>query len=495
MVLVAVAMVAIIAMAALSIDVVTLYLGREEAQRSADAAALAAARVLSVSGITGTADTGTDNASWVAICGTSGAATQAAQAVATQNTIGSIVATTVNVTYSQGSGINANSDSNCSNLPRAFAVNPMVTVQVIRTSMPTFFSRVWGNTGNSVSATATAEAFNPSDSGNFGNGPSGTLNPVQPRCVKPWVVPNRDPLNPRPNSNGTYCDDQDPILHTTTACNSLVSTTDGSITHPGISLNGTGANGLIGERFWLSPDCVHSGRTCALRSPTPIGNFYPTGGIRTYLQPPPSLQYLPAEAPTAVPVAVPACSSPGNGVANYEPAIGGCDQSTAYQCGVRISASPNPNRIDLDENPGAGTNDTMNGIQCLIHEGDATDPQPDGQDTLGPYAPASNYGSPNAYPFQFLSGTSNPLLTHDIPMTSSSSIVSLPIYDQSAVTINGSGATNITIVGFLQVFINSVDQWGNIDVTVLNIAGCGNNANGTAVSGSSPVPVRLITPP
>jgi len=34
--LVAIAMVAIIAMAALSIDVVTLYLAREEAQRSAD---------------------------------------------------------------------------------------------------------------------------------------------------------------------------------------------------------------------------------------------------------------------------------------------------------------------------------------------------------------------------------------------------------------------------------------------------------------------------
>ena len=44
MVLVALAMVAIIAMAALSIDVITLYLAREEAQRAADAAALAGAR-------------------------------------------------------------------------------------------------------------------------------------------------------------------------------------------------------------------------------------------------------------------------------------------------------------------------------------------------------------------------------------------------------------------------------------------------------------------
>jgi hypothetical protein len=54
-------------------------------------------------------------------------------------------------------------------------------------------------------------------------------------------------------------------------------------------------------------------------------------------------------------------------------------------------------------------------------------------------------------------------------------------------------------VGFLQVFINSVDQWGNLDVTVLNVSGCG-NGTGTAVSattitGTSSVPIRLITPP
>ena len=53
MVLVAIAMVAIISIAALSIDVITLYVAREEAQRSADAAALAAARVISISGMTG----------------------------------------------------------------------------------------------------------------------------------------------------------------------------------------------------------------------------------------------------------------------------------------------------------------------------------------------------------------------------------------------------------------------------------------------------------
>src|SRR5579864_420692 len=91
MILVAIAMVAIIAMAALSIDVVTLYLAKQEAQRSADAAALAAARVISMSGITGTATTDTDPPYWQAICGgNTGIATKAATAVGTQNSVGNV---------------------------------------------------------------------------------------------------------------------------------------------------------------------------------------------------------------------------------------------------------------------------------------------------------------------------------------------------------------------------------------------------------------------
>jgi Flp pilus assembly protein TadG len=474
MILVALAMVAIIAMAALSIDVVTLYLAKEEAQRSADAAALAAARVISISGITGTANPDTDTASWSTICGTSGTATQTAQAVGKQNSVANVAPVTVTVTYSAGSGGSFGSSTDCSGLTAAFAVNPMVTVQVTRGSLPNFFSRVWGRTGNSVSATASAEAFNPSNSGNVGNGPTGTITPVQPRCVKPWVVPNRDPLNPNLN-----CDQGGG------PCNTLVSTATGSVTHPGISVNGNNS-GVIGERFWLSPDCSHTGSTCTLRTPSPVGNYY-DASRRQWLERPPSLQYLPGEAPVVSPVAVPSCASSNA----YQEAIGGCDQSTVYQCGVKSSSSSNPNRVDLDENPGHGTNDTTNAVKCRIHEGDATEEQPDGQDTL----------NLSSYPFKILPGTSNPLgLASSTPITSSTSIVSLPIYDDSVGSINTAGSppppTNVTIVGFLQVFINSVDQYGNIDVTVLNVAGCGNGspAAGSPVTGSSPVPIRLITP-
>ncbi len=259
MVLVAIAMIAIIAMAALSIDVITLYLAREEAQRAADAAALAAARVLSMSGLTGD----TANTSWSLVCGGIGSpATQAAVGVGMQSSVGGTVATTTTVTYSGG----GTSGTDCSGLPAAFAINPMVTVQVARTALPTFFSRIWGSTGNSISATAVAEAYNPSNSGSIAGG---TIIPVQPSCVKPWIVPNQDPLNPSPaGKSPNFCN----IKGT---CRPLVGLSDGSIQNPGITLNGsTSSSGVIGETFWLIPDCqVHR---IALRAVCP--NDHETSG-------------------------------------------------------------------------------------------------------------------------------------------------------------------------------------------------------------------------
>lgn len=475
MILVALAMISIIAMAALSIDVITLYLAREEAQRSADAAALAAARVISLSGVTG--DPGTPS-SWQAICGgPTSPASQAAVAVAQQSAVGGSAVPTPTVTYSAGSGASFASNIDCSGLLPTFAVNPMVTVQFTRPSLPTFFSRIWGSGGSTVSASATAEAFNPSNSGNVGNGTTGTITPVQPRCVKPWLVPNQDPYYPQPSPDGSnpanYCNQS----LTVGGCSSLVSTNDGSITHPGIS-SGTGANGVIGETFWLSPDCVHTGSACSLRSaPNPPGaNFVRAG----YVQGPPNLQFVPGADPPATPVAVPSWAT---GMDLYQQAIAGCDQSTVYQCGVQSTVELGGGRPNLDYA-------TADAVLPLIREADLNMLN-DGQDSI----------NNTAYPFQILAGTANPLPglagNPGSAITSSISIVSLPIYD--ATDTIGGGTSPVTIVGFLQVFINQVDQYGNVSVTILNVAGCGNGTGmpvgSTAVTGSSPVPVRLITPP
>lgn len=471
MLLVAAAMVAIVGMAVLSIDVITLYLAKEEAQRSADAAALAAARILSLSGITGDPTNSTSN--WGAICGASGVATLQAQAVVAQNIVGNQTAPTVSVTYSAGTnGTVGAGTTDCSSLATsAFGVNPLVTVKVTQAGLPNFFSRIWTRSGNTISATATAEAFNPSEMFTSGGNQAagGTITPVQPRCVKPWVIPNLDPMNP------AGC---------TTACTGFVNAATGAIQHPGISLNGAGTTGVIGETFWLVPDCQHGNPNYC----NPLGAAEANFPVSPALIPAaPNLLSLPGQVGTPV-TAIPSCSTGDP----YEDAIEGCDSPTNYQCGVL-----NANAVDLTKhNP--GVNSITNAVACLIHQTDTTNTtSSSGQDYL---KTTGTFGDPSAYPFQILPGSSNPLgaALAGTPITSSNSIVSLPIYDQIAFpTIPSNAVTSVTFIGFLEVFINAVDLNGNRLVTVLNVTGCGNGTNptGSPVTGSSPVPVRLITPP
>lgn len=486
--LVAIAMVAIIAMAALSIDVITLYLSKEEAQRSADAAALAAAKIVSVSGITG--DPNNVSGNWGVICGpddgTNGLATRVAKAVANQNYIGGGPATTPAITYSSG----GSSSGDCTQLSATgFGVNPVITIQLQRTGLPTFFSRIWGNTGNNISATATAEVFNPSNSANSGSTPTGTIIPVQPRCVKPWVVPNQNPLDPGPGAK--YCNQNGGPG----SCNPIVDLSTGQIHRTGISLNGTGTNGIIGETFWLAPDCHFPGASCTLRKTSPTySNNIPQANFpgSAHVQAPPNLLYVPGQVGTSV-IGVPSCTSGDQ----FEEAIEGCDQPTNYSCGV-APANGGTNVLDLSRNPDSATS---NGVACLVNQADNSNVSgPTGQDYLTPFM------LPSSYPFQISAGSSNPLvggggLVSGTPVSVSASIVSLPIYDQTDpnATLSNGGTTNVTFVGFLQVFINAVDQFGNVSVTVLNVAACGNGqttpvANQPVIA-NSPVPIRLITPP
>src|ERR1700731_4933522 len=235
--LVAIGMFSVIAMAALSIDVGRLYEANAEAQRAADAAALAAARVLSASGLTGDPSNTSTSGSWSTICAM---ATQTAQAVANQNLVGGAAPSNVNVSFISG---DQQSDCTGSGPGVSFGWNPTVTVQVKQASLSTYFARIWGSTGNSVSATATAEAFNPSNSG-------GAL-PVQPRCVKPWVVSNYEPWvggNNCKRANSTHC----------------VDAMTGDIQSPGVANDTT--NAAIGQTFWLMSDCRYASANCTLRS-------------------------------------------------------------------------------------------------------------------------------------------------------------------------------------------------------------------------------------
>jgi hypothetical protein len=117
--------------------------------------------------------------------------------------------------------------------------------------------------------------------------------------------------------------------------------------------------------------------------------------------------------------------------------------------------------------------------QCLIHQSGGA-----GQDALNVLAP---------FPYPITAGSANPVVSPNQTITASNSIVTLPIYDHTGAPLAGTHPA-ITIVGFLQVFIDSVDASGNLNVHVLNIAGCGNDASTTrSAPGTSPVPIRLIT--
>lgn len=479
MILVAICMVGIIGMAVLSIDLVTLYLARMEAQRSADAAALAAARVISLSGITG--DPSNASGQWSQICGSSGngntpLAYEAAQAAAAQ-TVANVIPT-VTVSY-YASGISDCTALSSTQAP-VFAINPTVIVQVTRSGLSTLFWRI--QAASTVSATAVAEAFNPSNSGSVAQGSQ--VIPVAPRCVKPWVVPNEDPLH---NTSG--------VAGMCTGgsggnCAKIVNLADGSVVNPGISLNGSGAGGVIGETFWLNPDCRWGQSSCNLRITPPPATARPqanynndSGFMRGGTPGSPNLIFAPGQVGTTV-TAVPSCAS-GDEI---QQAIGGCDSPQNYSCGLPPS-SGGTNAVDLSTSPDS---DTAAAVSCLIHQTDtSTVGASSGQD----YLSAPTIGEPSSYPFQILGGSNNPLAgsLKDKPISASNSIVSLPIYDQTT-TLNANTTTAVTFVGFLQVFINAVDQYGNVNVTVLNVAGCGNNASTTlSAPGSSPVPVRLIT--
>jgi hypothetical protein len=463
MAIVAISMVAIISMAALSIDLGTLYEARAEAQRAADAAALAAARVISLEGITGDPTLGPSDGSWTDICGGAGSpASLAAINVAQQNLIGGAPAPAANINVYYGTSSGVGTSTTCTGAGLGFTVNPIVQVKVRQPNLPTFFARVFslifkGTSVNSgVSATATAEVFNSSGSGSVASG----MIPVQPRCVKPWIIPNQDP---------DY------------AANPFITASTGVIFDPGIyQLSGPGA-GVIGESFDITANCKAGASDCEIAD----GNMAPNPPIAN--APAKKTYYLPALI-SGTPVAVPSGSSCSIS-AGYQSAIAGCDQSTVYTCGTP-STGAGATQADLIENPlnPAGiSGDSPSATMCLIN-------QLTGQDTLAGYPTAVTY------PFQIQAGFGNPLVQAGVVnsnyvITSSNNIVTLPIADFGTTLLTGNTPA-VSIVGFLQVFINTVNPDGSMNVTVMNIDGCGNNAAGNStVTGTSPVPIRLITSP
>jgi hypothetical protein len=441
MLLVVVAMLSMLGIIALAIDVITLYSARSETQRAADAAALAAAKMLVDMGVT------TDPAATVPTAAQIDAATKAAQSVATNLSIAARQVQTSDVTLSfPGSG------------STTFPVNPKVTVTVQNTNLPTFFARIWSRAALTVRATATAEGFNPSNSSSIG----GTAMPIVARGVKPFLIPNCDPVHAAPPPLG--CGGAATFFDRVT----------GAITN-----SGPAPAGIIGETFTLISDCTAPG--CSIPGP-------PTTIPST--SPYPTVKYYPVQmslAATACP------SSCGGGPTTFQSNIE-CSNPTPISCGTTATA-PAVNQLLLDDTvfPDGHFGPAQTGVECLIHQLTGGT----GQDTL------LNPGPPLPYPLQIQVGTSHPLAgtvlsTNDL-VTTSDSLVTIPVYDQTVVpNVPGpTSASAVNVIGFLQVFIVDAfqgggPQAGQFDVIVVNVSGCGNAASGTPVMASSAIPVRLI---
>jgi len=438
MALVAVALVVLLAMAALAIDVVTLYVASNEAQRAADASALAGAKAFVISGFTsGQMGSPTDASVQTRVCQTAGPGAtalgnQLAQTVATQNTIAGVPATIQNVTCSFSASL---SDS---------VPNPQITVRVQSQNLPTFFARIWGRRGTVVSATATAEAFNP----------SGTTVPINVAFMKPWLLPNCNPNTAPPCAGATLVDPTTYLLNNPS-------------TYIGQSFRFTqaspGAGGPAARQYYV------------MELPPP--------------QAPPNASICPFVGQIN-------CNEILSGSDPYQDTIA-CSTTTLFSCGMAV---PSPPVLIYPYGPtspnGLGTfaASTQQGIECLIHAGNAGTGQ--GQDEFG----IDGLGSP----ITINGGNNNPdsALQNVTNISRSDSIVTVPIYDVTTHSPNlcpspsGPCTGSSVIVGFVQLAIQDVGvpTGDAFDAIILNVAGCNPAAAGTPVIGGavSPVPTRLI---
>jgi Flp pilus assembly protein TadG len=409
LVITALGMVAVLGMTVLAIDIVALYVAKDQVQATADAAALAGAEALANSGTTSAAST----VPLSTVCnGATGQADLWAQAV---------------VAHSPIAGGLATATTSCS---APTDTNPRIQVTVTRTGLPRFFARTGG--GLSASATAIAEAYNPSFDLNPGP-------PIQIQGVKPWLIFN---------------------------CNTC-----------------TG-----GPAYFTSTYAVARGG-CFIGQPVTLTLM----SSATPLAPPPpavpacptlyTAQFYPLDLPA--PLSCPSnaaisCNQIGTG----PPGIYYHDNiacSGSFQFGNNQSIPMPSAQVDT-RSFGTLQTRTSDGVQCLIH---GAGPGPgQGQDTFTTGPPVTITG-----------GSNNPdVALQGVSIHRSDSIVTAPVFNCPTVgACDGTGAAQLQIVGFLQLAIQEVNG-GVITAVILNAAGTDPASTGTPVTGAgpSPVPVRLI---
>ncbi|HXH51364.1 MAG TPA: pilus assembly protein TadG-related protein [Terriglobia bacterium] len=305
--IIAVSMVFVLGIAGLGIDLASLYVGRNQAQRAADAGALAAAQYIALKC---TAGSGTLTPDCQA------KAKDKAVAVTNANLIAGVTPniTTADVTFIETSA----------NDPQLQVIAGRDTAHT--NPMPTFFVKIFGIYSANVSAKAVAEAFNPA-----GGGP-----PVGAKCLKPWLMPNCDPGHNWTSGykNPACADSSFPSGYASQFIDSYPSSPySTTLLNPGSSSGG----GVQGETI-----TIKSSDPSQASGPS---KFYPV--------------YLP---PGQVASACPSCANGGGGGG---PSSGSlyrqnieCCNTTQISCGSQVIQPITGNMVGP----------TGQGVDCLIHQ-------------------------------------------------------------------------------------------------------------------------------
>lgn len=414
--------------AGLAVDLAYLYTARAEAQRAADAAALAAANDFANSGYT---------SGLLTVGQVQTLAAADAAAVGNKNLVVGRSPSLDPTTFADSCPPVSGADG-CFDFSEPS--DPRVTVIVQRTAahgnaLPLFFMTMFGIQSADVSATANAEAYNPSTTG----GP-----PINMQDLKPWLTPNCDPSHvvPAGDSRGN------PNCPVTGGYASYFIYPPGSTQEAQIVYPGQTPNGVVGESFVLKPGSPQA-------APAP-SQFYPIYLAQSYES------VCPAGASTST-------SSNGGGSSSlYEQNIE-CWTPQTFTCGQ--------DQVSIAS--GDKTGPTSTGVDVLIHQANGT-----GQDVI----------NLSVLPFEIIAGSNNPYYPAGQVITASDSVVVVPLYDGSNLCPGGSCTTTVDVQGFLQVFIQGEGQpQGTVTSYVMNAGGCGNSQlGGSVATWANPVVVRLI---
>jgi hypothetical protein len=442
----------------LAIDLATLYVARNEAQRAADAAALAGAQEIFSSGYA----SGLVDATIAAPL----AATQASK-VGNQNLI-----------------LGQNADLDPSNFNAAgcpppdpgdsggcfdfttYPNDPQITV-VVRKQMPTYFMGIFGIKSVPVSAVAKAEVYVPE-----GAGPGSAIS-----CAKPWLTANCDPAfggdssDPEINTS-CPCTSGMPCFNSILALNGNPQYTDYFVdpttlkpVHPGVKPTGS-----IGEFMQVKTGNPTLNLTASQFNPV----FFPGASS--------------ASPPTYT---CPSCAandqqnSTSNSAALYSENIE-CCSSVTITCG----STP------IEPIQGNMVGPTDSGVACLIHQKNSGK----GQDCIS-LDSSNSCGTPVniALPFTIYAGSNNPYpnFTAGSVIPTSDSLVTMPLYDGQALCPGNScpASVSVNVQGYLTVFITN-ESAGSVSAYVTGVTPCGGNGGGGGApipaAPGNPVPIRLI---